>query len=146
MTTDLETLDIKKITKAIENDENEYLLRFDNNLIQKMKNDILQKLQLDSRTLRKYNKSLKDYIYITDLTNLKEGSYIRWIPLRDPTKVKLTNGAHLIETVITNTGIQLKLKTTLNRFFNIKMDECIIFQKFNTQEKIILSLLNALNK
>lgn len=146
MSIPVEELDINKITQAIENDDNEYLLRFDYETIQKMKNDILQKLQLDAKTLRKYNKALKNYIYVTDLMHLKEGSYIRWIPLRDPEKVKLTRGGNLIETIITDTGIQLKIKTLFNSFFNIKMDECILFQKINQQEQIILALMDALKK
>jgi hypothetical protein len=141
-----EPFDINKITKAIDNDQNEYLLRFNSKLIKKMKNDILQKLQLSAKKLKEYHKKLQEYIYVTDLLALKEGSYLRWIPLRDPEKVKLTNGGILVDTKITDDGIQLLMKNRFNRFFQIKFDECIVFQKLRDQEQIILTLMDELNK
>ena len=40
----------------------------------------------------------------------------------------------------------LQLKNNRNRFFQIKFDECIIFQKLSEQEKVILSVLDHLQK
>ena len=43
-------------------------------------------------------------------------------------------------------GAQLQIKNFKNRFFNIKFDEVIIFQKLSSQEQIILKVLDYLEK
>lgn len=47
---------------------------------------------------------------------------------------------------IMNEGIIIICKSIDNRFFKIKFDNCIIFQKLTTQENIILNVLNYLEK
>ena len=144
MTKRIEKLDMDKIINAVENNENEYLTRFSRSQIQTMKNDALQMVINDGKKLKNYHKKLKDYIYISDLMYLKEGSYLRWIPLKEPTKIKLTNGGILVDTLFLNDGIQLRLKNNMNRFFQIKFDEVIVFQKLRDQEQIILALMEVL--
>ena len=44
-----------------------------------MKNNILQKLQLDRETLKSFHKKLKGYRYCVDMADVQYGYYIRWI-------------------------------------------------------------------
>jgi hypothetical protein len=45
-----------------------------------------------------------------------------------------------------DTGTHMMIKNNMNRVFQIKMDECVIFQKISDQENVILSALKYLNK
>ena len=46
--------------------------------------------------------------------------------------------------LIEKTGVQLLLRNNQNRFFKIKLDECVVFQKLSDEEKVILSVLDLL--
>ena len=58
----------------------------------------------------------------------------------------VTNGGIIIDIDIINDCIQLRVKNNQNRIFQIKFDEAIIFQKISPQEKVILGVLNYLEK
>ena len=60
---------------------------------------MLQKLQLSRDDLKSLHKKLKDYRYCSDLTDLQSGNYLRWIPLKDPDNLNLTNGAYLCDVI-----------------------------------------------
>ena len=81
-----------------------------------------------------------------DLRDLQLGYYIRWIPLKNPSKIYLTNGGIIIDIDIFENGIHIKVKNNRNNIFQIKFDECVIFQKLTIQEKAILSVLDHLDK
>ena len=85
-------IDVDTLLKALDNEDNAGLLEIDLNKIKQIKNDILQKVGFDRSTLKKYNKSLANYKYIDEIPDIKFGSYVRWIPLKNPSKIKLTNG------------------------------------------------------
>ena len=80
------------------------------------------------------------------MPDLQLGYYIRWIPLKDPSNIYLTNGGIIIDIDILKNGIHVRVKNNRNRIFQIKYDECIIFQKLTMQEKVILSVLDHLDK
>ena len=74
------------------------------------------------------------------------GYYIRWIPLKNPDNLKLTNGGIIVDIDIINNCFQIKVKNNRNRVFQIKFDECCIFQKLSNQERVILGVLDYLEK
>ena len=92
------------------------------------------------------HKKLKEYRYCTDMSDLQYGFYIRRISLKNPDNIKLTNGALLCDMKIINNQIHIICKNNLNRIIQFKFDECLIFQKLSPQEKVILSVLDYLNK
>ena len=94
---------------------------------------------------KKLIKKLEDYRYVDELPELQEGRYIRWINLTDPDNLKLTNGGVLCEIKIEDSVI-LVLKNNMNRFFQLNMDECLIFQRYSDQEKVILYAVDYLNE
>ena len=93
-----------------------------------------------------YHKKLKEFRYCSDMNDLQYGYYIRWIPIKDPEKIKLTNGAEIADIRIQKNQIQILCKNFKNMFFLIKFDECIVFQKISPQEHVILSVLDYLEK
>ena len=80
------------------------------------------------------------------MQDVQYGYYIRWIPLKNPDNIKLTNGGIIIDIDIINSCVQLRIKNNMNRIFQIKLDECYIFQKITPQEKVILGVLDYLDK
>tara|TARA_Y100000768_G_scaffold373357_1_gene341890 strand:- start:1533 stop:1964 length:432 start_codon:yes stop_codon:yes gene_type:complete len=137
--------DIDTLSKALENEENEELLNLDNSKIKCIKNDILQKLGLPTSKLKAYHKTLKKYRYIDELPGIRYGAYIRWISLRDPANIKLTNGGIICDIKVEDC-IHIVCKNNMNRFFEIKMGECLIFQKLSEQEQILLSAMDYLHE
>jgi hypothetical protein len=146
MTNHPNEFDVNKLLSAIDNDDNENFLKLNKQLIQKYKNNILQQLQLSSEILKTYHKKLKHYRYVEELTDIKYGNYIRWINIKNPENLYLTNGGLIMDVNFFNDGVQIKCKNNRNRFFNIKFDECVIFQKLTDQERILLEIMENLRK
>jgi len=138
--------DVDLLIEALENEENSSMANLDSLKIKTIKNNILQKLQMDREKLKLYHKKLKKYRYCSDLSDLQFGNYIRWISLKDPEKINLTNGAFFVDYTFENDMVKILCKNSRNRVFQIKFDEVIIFQKLNNQENIILSVLDYLKK
>lgn len=141
-------MDVNKLLKALEDDSNETLLNFTTTKIKEMNLNILKELHLSKKdTLELLNK-LKDYKYIDEMNELKYGTYIRWIPIEDPTNIQLTKGALFCEMKIEDEGVFFVCKNYgfPVRYFKISMDKNLIFQKLTDQEQVLLSALDHLAK
>ncbi len=141
-----DNMDVNKLFNALENESNASIMKLNTKIIQKRKNDMLQQLRLDRTELKKFNKKLKQYRLCSELYDLQYGYYIRWIPLRDPNKVYLTNGATIVDILFENNESHILCRNFKNRFIRIKFDEIIVFQKISDQEKVILKVLDYLEK
>jgi hypothetical protein len=140
-------MDMEKFLDTVDKEENSSLLNLDNAKIKAIKNDILQKLHFKPEQTKILLKKLKDYRFVDELDDLHYGSYIRWINMKDPYNLKLTNGGVICEIKLSATNSMLiTCKNNSNRFFSIKMEECLIFQRLNDNEKLLLSALDYLNK
>ena len=141
----LNTLDEDKLLEALEDDENKCLLNLTTSKIKSIKNDVLQQLSLDREDLIILHDKLQEYRYVDEIPDVKYGCYIRWIRLKNPDEIKLTNGGVVIDVSVLNDDIYLTCKNNRNRMFKLKMSENIIFQKLTEQEKILLSVLDYVN-
>ena len=155
-------MDIQALDKALENQENASIMQTSHSEIKKKKNDILQKLQLKGTVLKTMHATLIGYKYIENIDELTVGRYIRWISLKRPDHISLTNGAHVCNISIQNYadddnegGQDQECKTCIRckvvrngkpLFFNLNFDENLVFQKITEQEWIILDALAALEK
>ena len=142
----MENLDVDNLLNALDNEDNSTLINLTKEKIAKDKNDILQQLQLDGQMVKDLNKKLKLYRQIDELSDLKYGSYIRWINISKPDKIKLTNGGIVCDIKINDDGTHIVCKNSFNKFMQLKMDECVIFQKINHQEEVIIAVLSYLDK
>jgi len=133
------------LLNALENETNSVIMNLTTRKIKEHKNNVLQQLQLKREKLKEFHKKLKLYRYVRGMHDLQFGYYIRWIPLKNPEKINLTNGAHICDIKIVNNQIQILCKNNLHRFFQIKFDECILFQKMTEQENVILKILDYLD-
>ena len=165
-------MDIHALDKALKNEENSSIMQTSHSEIKKKKNDILQKLQLKGTVLKTMHATLIGYKYIDNIDDLTIGRYIRWISLKRPDHISLTNGAHVCNINIQNypdndyhhdddddddddenqdqeCKICIRCKVVRNNgplFFNLNFDENLIFQKITEQEWIILDALASLEK
>jgi len=130
---------------ALDNDNNSNIVKLSHSKIKSMKNNFLQQLQLPKDDLKLMHLKLKEYRIVDDLSDLQTGCFLRWIPLKNPDKINLTNGAFLTDYRMFTTGVVISCRNHYNRFIQIKFDENMIFQKITDQEKVILSVMEYLN-
>ena len=139
-------MSVEDILQQLNNDTDSNIINLTSRKIKDIKNNMLQKLQLPKEDLKSLHNKLKDYRYCTDLSDLHSGNYIRWISLKNPDNLRLTNGAFLMDIKIYADGVQLACKNNFGSIFQFKFDEAMIFQKLNPQERVILSVLDYLDK
>ena len=113
----------------------------DSNTIKQAKLDILKQLLDNKNEIKEYYKLLKEYRYVDELDELRYGSYIRWINIaREQISLSLMRGGFIAD--ITNkNGINILCKNR-NKFFTIKMEKSVIFQKNTNQEKLLIQILD----
>jgi hypothetical protein len=95
--------------------------------IRAIKKKVLQKLRIDPE-------KVKEYRYVDELHELKLGGYVRWVNASNTTK--LMNGGFVVRVDIEDEGILVICKNR-NHLFQFWFDECFVFQKISTQERIL---------
>ena len=138
--------DKEKLSNAIENIKNENIINTSLSEIKRVKNNVLQQLQLSSEQIKDYHKRLERYRYIDEITELNSGDFVRWIDLTNAAKINLASGAFICDVEINSDGVHIKLKTFKNRHIQLRMDEIFLFQKLSDSELIVLSALKYLEK
>ncbi len=125
--------DMLFLEKSLTNESNKNISKLTFDDINKNKLNVISDLYLNKREKDLLLKQLKDYQYIDELPDLVEGRYIRWINIIDPHNIKLTNGGILCEIKMED-YVTLVMKNKMNRFFQINLDENLIFQKLTDQD------------
>jgi len=138
-------MDTNKLIKALDEENNELLFNYTTKKIKEMNLKILKELLLPRETILDYMKQLNEYIYIDEVNQLKTGAFIRWIPIKNPDELPLKKCALVCDIKITDTGVVIVMKNFMRSFFQIKMDECLIFQKLTEQQKVLLAALDHLS-
>lgn len=129
------------LAEAIENPNNDVISKMTFRSIHETKTDILKQIPMSASLRRKLLTTLRDYRYVEDMSELREGCYTRWIPLE--AEPRLTNGGILCEIKMTNDAVVLVCKNGLGRFFQFKMEAALVFQKITTQEHVVLCAIDA---
>ena len=138
---------IQEILKASENEENSTILKMTTEKINEIKTTMLGELNFTEEKFNKIFKQLENYMYVDEIPDLRYGTYIRWISLKDANNLTLKQGAIICDLTITATGTNIKCKNINNHFvFDIKIDNCFIFRKLTYEEQILLSAMDHLNK
>ena len=141
-------MDVNKLLKALDDETNENLLNFTSDKMKEMNLKIIKELELPREKTLEILKKLRDYKYVDEMSDLKYGTYIRWIPIENPKQIQLTKGAIFCEMKITDEGVFLVCKNFgySSKHFRIQMDTNLIFQKLTEQELVLLSVLDHLAK
>jgi hypothetical protein len=137
-------MDVEQLVKALDNDENEHLINMTTEKLNNMKREILTEIQLSPQEVAEYMQKLREYKYIDEMNHIRHGSFIRWIPISDPDNIHLTSGGIICDIKIADTGVHLVCKNFARKHYQIKMDECLVFQKLSGQEQVLLSALDHL--
>jgi hypothetical protein len=137
-------MDVEQLLKALDNDENEHLINMTSEKLNNMKREILTEIQLPPQEVTEYMQKLREYKYIDEMNHIRHGSFIRWIPISDPENIHLTSGGIICDIKIADTGVHLVCKNFAKKHYQIKMDECLVFQKLSGQEQVLLSALDHL--
>jgi hypothetical protein len=142
-------MDVNKLIDALDNENNEKILNLTTKKIKEMNMKILIELSLPREKLLDITKKLNGYRYVDEIDELKCGTYLKWILLTDPDpdNLELNKGALFCEIKCKDDGVFIVCKNIgfSSRHFQIKMDECLLFQKLTTQELILLSALDHLS-
>ena len=141
-------MDTSKLLKALDDETNETLLNFTSDKLKEMNLNIIKELHLSRDETFSIMRKIKDYKYVDEMNDIKYGTYIRWIPIDNPSKINLLKGAIFCEMKITDNGVYLQCKNFgyNPRYFQISMDKNLIFQKLTDQELILLNALDHLAK
>lgn len=138
-------LDMEQLLKAVDSEDNDYLLHLTTKKIQELNLNILKELGLPKKDTLDMLKQLTTYKYVDEIKELKYGRFIRWVPIKDPDNLKMTKGGIICDIKATDNGIQVVCKNFMHRHFQFKMDECLIFQRLSQQELVLLSALDHLS-
>jgi hypothetical protein len=139
----LSTIDVEKLLDSLENDKNDYL---ENKTIKKITKEIFNKVnELDIEKEKKMNycEKLNEYRLVNEINELHKGKHIKWIKLINN---QLIGGGIVVNIKFTDNGTHVLVKNQLNRFIQIKMDDCLIFQKMTLQEQLILMAYEYIDK
>ena len=139
-------VNVDKLMYALDNENNENIMNLTTQKILEMNLNILKELHLDKSTTLNYLKKLKEYRYIDEINDLKHGAFIKWIPITDPSYLPLHHCGMICEIKITDNGVFITCKNFMHRHYTFKMDECLIFQKLTSQEKVIIYALDHLEQ
>jgi hypothetical protein len=134
----------KLLDKALDNDKNDKILNLTNDKILQMNLDIIKELHLSREDTFAYMKKLKGYKFVDEIDEIKYGAYIKWIPIGDPTRLPLNNGGIICDIKITEQGTRIVCKNFSGKFYQLKMDESLIFQKLSNEELILLNAIDQL--
>jgi len=141
-------MDVNKLLQALDDETNEPIFNYTTKKMQEMNLKVLQELKLSREDTLDFLSKLRNYRYVDEMDELKYGTYLRWIPLSNPNDLQLTKGAIFCEVKITDDGVHLVCKNYgyNKRFFQIKLDENLVFQRLTDQEQVLLSALDHLSK
>lgn len=140
------SLDDDVLMKALDNNNNDSIIKLTTQKIKTIKNDVLQKLHLPKDELKILHKKLKNYRYVEEIKDINYGCFLRWINLKNIENLNLKTGAYLCDIQINDTGVGLVCKNIFNKYFYLNLDEILLFQKLTNQENVLLSVMDHLNK
>jgi hypothetical protein len=86
--------------QILDDESYSFLYKLTSKKIKQMNLKMLSELGLSSLIVK-----LNNYIYVDELTELRHGTYMRWIKLNDPNNLSLTRGALYCDTKINDDGV-----------------------------------------
>lgn len=138
------------LVSVISNPNNNVVASMNLSSIEETKKNIITDAGFSKTTSAELLKSLREYRYVDELNELREGCYTRWICLNKMNtskygnlQPKLTIGGILCEIKPNDVGVSLICKNK-KRMFQFNMETSLVFQKLTHQEKILLYAIHAI--
>lgn len=145
MSDDEDGLNISLLERAVENEDNAHILNLTENAVTEAKISILQDMINDNDILQDVLEKLQGYVYIDEIHEVRSGTYIRWLNVEDDNNITLEKGGIFCEVRFSDYGTVLRCKTFRNRYYEVKMDNIIVFRKLTPQERVLMCALTYLN-
>jgi len=138
------TLDIEHLLDTIESTKNDYL---DNKTMKTVNEDVYTKiaeLKLTKEKSKEMCNKLIGYRLVEEIFELHRGKHIRWIRTTSSERI-LTNGGIIVNVKCLDNGVYIVCMNTARRFMQFKFDDCVTFQKLNTEEQLLLMAYEKLD-
>ena len=98
-----EELDIDALLSALDNESNLHLMDLTTEKLNEMNMRVLQELDLSPSQIEDFANKLTGFKFVDELTDLKPGTYMRWISLLHPEQdASLAKGACFCRAVFTD--------------------------------------------
>lgn len=137
---------LEELSKSFENENNEDLVNLSLEQINRDKLEILKEIIESNSELDILNEKLRDYRYISDIKDLKFGSYIRSINLTKYDDIKLNRGGVIVDMSVSKTGINILCMNSRRMKYTLKFEQNLVFQRLNDQETLILTVMDLLKE
>lgn len=145
MSDDEDGLNISLLERAVENEDNAHILNLTEHAVTEAKISILQDMIDDNDILQDVLEKLQGYVYIDEIHEVRSGTYIRWLNVEDDNNITLEKGGIFCEVRFSDYGTVLRCKTFRNSYYEVKMDNIILFRKLTPQERVLMCALTYLN-
>jgi len=132
----LENIDIDELISMTENEKMDYLNDKTLDIIMGENLEALSTLDTRQDTIQVIYNKLAGYRHVENLYELHKGKHIRWIRYNNPSKI--TNGAIVSDIKFCDNGTHILCRTIQCKVFQIKYDDCMIFQKLSVGEQLVL--------
>jgi len=128
------TLDIENLL-AIDYDKHVFL---ENKTMTQIVKDVYDQLSsmVPEHDLATLCAKLMDYRFVDEIHELQKGKHVRWI--RRSHNGTITNGGIVVNVKFTNTGTQVIVKNSQNRFIQYSFEQTATFQKMSPEEQLIV--------
>ena len=142
----MSSIDIDDLLVALDDVDNHSILNMTSEKIKNVKLSALHDLGITNDMVNNMMLTLDNYIYADEIPDLKVGSFIRWISIKDPNNIYLTRGGYICDVNICEKGVYIVMKNQFNKYFQASLNNCLIFRKLSNEEKILLAAMNYLNQ
>ena len=138
--------EIDLLIKALDNIDNDSIMDLTTYKIKEINLNILRELSLPINTIQIYMRKLDGYKYVDEIKDIVIGSFIKWIPITNASYLPLNIGGIICSIKIENNGPIITCKNFMHKYYQLKIDECLVFQKLSKQNLVLLSALDHLHK
>ena len=108
-------LNIEDLLSALDDEDNHSILQMSSCEMNELKYTTLSNIGLKDEILDRYMKSLKSYVYVDEIPDLKIGSLYRWISLKDPDSIYLSKGAYICDINICKEGVLIVIEESFQK-------------------------------
>ena len=140
------SIEIDNLLFALDNETNHSILNLTSGKIEEIKNKIFDEIGINEDLKKDFLIKLKKYIYIDEMPDFRNGSFIRWIPISNPDKIILTKGGSVCDVNICEKGASIVVKNYFGKCMQVCLDKALVFRKLNDEELVLLSAMNYLQK
>jgi len=138
-------LNMDLLVRATENENNAHILNLTADAVAAAKTSILHEMVSDDVTRQDIMGKLDGYVYIDEIHEVRSGTYIRWLNVGDDDDITLAKGGIFCDVRFSDYGAVLRCKTFRNRYYEVKMDNVILFRKLTPQERVLMCALTYLS-